>query len=385
VAFLVLLFYLDIETPKTPLLAGLKAIDWVGSITIVGGTVMFLLGLEFGGVSFPWDSATTLCMIIFGLVVLALFIVNEWKLAKYPVMPLRLFQHRSNVAALSVCFVHGFVFISGSYFLPLYFQSVIGATPILSGVYLFPFALSLSFMSAIVGIFIRKTGRYLEPIRFGMVFMTLGFGLFIDLPPHASWARIIIFQIIAGVGVGPNFQSPLIALQSLVKPQDIATATATFGFIRQLSTSISVVLGGVIFSNEIKNREDILTKNLPPGVAAHVFSSSTAPDAKYLRTLPPAQKRVVDGVLTDSLRDMWIFYVAVSAVGVVASMFIGKQVLSKLHEKHKTGLDEEERRRKERMEEKRLSRGGEKMLEGTLEEGRGSPVSPSPGVDKEVR
>lgn len=47
--------------------------------------------------------------------------------------------------------------------------------------------------------------------------------------------------------MGPNFQAPLIAIQTTVKPSDIATATGTFGFIRQLSTSISVVLGGVIF------------------------------------------------------------------------------------------------------------------------------------------
>jgi hypothetical protein len=386
VAFIVLFIFLDIETPKTPLLAGLKAIDWIGSVTVVGGTVMFLLGLEFGGVSHPWSSATVICLIVFGLVVLVIFILNEWKLAKYPVMPLRLFKYHSNVAALSVCFVHGFVFISGSYFLPLYFQSVLGASPILSGVYLFPFVLSLSFFSALVGIFIRKTGRYLEPIRLGLLFMTLGFGLFIDLKPYASWSRIIAFQIIAGIGVGPNFQSPLIALQTLVKPQDIATATATFGFIRQLSTSISVVLGGVIFSNGIKNREDTLTSALPANVAARIFSSSTAPDTSYLRTLPPHQKSVVDGVLTASLRDMWIFYTAVSAIGVAASLFIGKQVLSKQHEKAKTGLDEEERRRQERMEEKRLTRAGKDLENGSRV---GSPTVGSPvqevAEDKELR
>jgi len=170
------MFFLDIETPKTPILAGLKAIDWLGSITIVGGTVMFLLGLEYGGVNYPWKSATVICLIVFGLVTIGLFFVNEWKLARYPVMPLRLFKRRSNVAALLSCFCHGTVFIAGAYFLPLYFQSVYLASPILSGVYTFPFVLSLSFMSAATGVFIKKTGQYLPPIWFGMVFLTLGFG-----------------------------------------------------------------------------------------------------------------------------------------------------------------------------------------------------------------
>ena len=157
-----------------------------------------------------------LCLIIFGAVVIGIFFLIEWRIAPYPLMPLDLFSKRSNLAALATCFFHAFVFISGNYFLPLYFQAVLGATPILSGVYLLPTALSLSFLSAFTGVFIKKTGQYLPMIWFGMILMTLGFGLFIDFDVNTSWAKIIVFQIIAGIGVGPNFQSPLIALQSLV-------------------------------------------------------------------------------------------------------------------------------------------------------------------------
>lgn len=183
---------------------------------MVGGTIMVLLGLEYGGITHPWDSAIVLCLIIFGVVVIGIFFLIEWRVAPYPLMPLDLFSKRSNVAALATCFMHAVVFISGSYFLPLYFQAVLGATPILSGVYLLPTALSLSILSAITGIVIKKTGQYLPLIWFGMFMMTLGFGLFIDLHERSSWAKIIIYQIIAGMGVGPNFQSPLIALQSIV-------------------------------------------------------------------------------------------------------------------------------------------------------------------------
>ncbi len=105
----VIFFFLDLKTPKTPLAAGLKAIDWLGSITIIGATLMFLLGLEFGGVVFPWDSPKVICLIIFGLVMGVLFFLNEWKLARHPVMPLRLFKRSSNIAALVVCFSHGAV------------------------------------------------------------------------------------------------------------------------------------------------------------------------------------------------------------------------------------------------------------------------------------
>jgi EmrB/QacA subfamily drug resistance transporter len=205
-AFLLLVLFLKLETPKTPIIAGLKSIDWVGVLLIVGGVIMFLFGMESGGQTRPWDSAYTICLIVFGIFTIFLFFVNEWKFAKYPIMPLRLFKETSNMASLGVCFCHGFVFIGATYYLPLYFQTVLEATPILSGVYLFPLVLSLSAGAIGVGIFIKKVGKYRPPIWFGLTLMTLGFGLFIDLDDHANWAKIIIFQLIAGIGVGPNFQ-----------------------------------------------------------------------------------------------------------------------------------------------------------------------------------
>ena len=373
IAFLIILFFLDIETPKTPILAGLKAIDWLGVITISGGTVMFLLGLEYGGVSHPWSSATVVCLIVFGLFTIVLFFLNEWKLATYPVIPLRLFKKHSNIAVLIVCFVHGMVFISGAYFLPLYFQAVLGATPILSGVYVFPFVLSLSIISIVVGIFIKKTGQYLPPIWFGLFFMTLGFGLFIDLPTTRTWGRIFPFQIIAGLGVGPNFQSPLIALQTLVAPRDIATATATFGFVRQLSTSISVVLGGVILQNRMMKQEGTLAASLGPRIAEELANNAAGASVGLMQTLPPAQRRVANDVYVASLRTMWIFYVAMAGFGLAVSIFIAKNKLSVKHEVLKTGLAEEEKNRKERKleaEAKRESKRASRMS---------GAMSPEPG------
>lgn len=377
IAFAIILFLLDIETPKTPLVAGLKAIDWLGCLAVVSGTIMFLLGLEYGGVSYPWDSATVVCLIVFGLFTIGLFFLNEWKLAKYPIMPLRIFKYRSNIASLVVCFCHGMVFIAGAFFLPLYFQAVFSATPILSGVYLFPYVLSLSFASATVGIFIKNTGQYLPAIWFGTVIATIGTGLFIDLPSgRHSWARIILFQIVAGIGAGPNFQAPLIALQTKIHPRDIATATATFGFTRQISTAISVVIGGVIFQNGMHNREDTLRAVLDPGLAAALADGGAGAGTAIVGKLPSAEKVVATRVYTDSLQIMWIFYVCIAAVGLAASLLIQKQTLSRQHEVQKTGLAEQEKARKERKSENMLRKSMASPERKSEERSRRSMASP---------
>lgn len=327
---------------------------------------MLLLGLEFGGVTRPWGSATVICLIVFGIVVAGLFVINEWKFARYPVMPLPLFKHPSNLASLGVCFCHGFVFISGSYYLPLYFQAVLGASPLLSGVYLMPFAVALSLVSGATGVFIKKTGKYLPPIIFGLVIMTLGWGLFIDLPStsknadgsnsKSAWAKIILYQIVAGIGVGPNFQSPLIALQTRVKPRDIATATATFGFVRNLSTSIGVVIGGVVFQNQMQKKYATLVASLGASTASMLSGGSAGANVGVVVALPAAQQVVARLAFYQSLRTMWIVFIAFCALGLGVAFLISQRVLETEHQLTKTGLKEEESKRLEAKENRKASK-----------------------------
>lgn len=107
--FLLLLLFMDVHNPKTAVVEGFKAIDWAGSLSILAMTLMVLLGLEFGGATFPWKSPQVLCLIIIGGLISGLFIFSEKRLARYPLMPLDLFKNKSNVACLVLCFMHGIV------------------------------------------------------------------------------------------------------------------------------------------------------------------------------------------------------------------------------------------------------------------------------------
>ena len=362
IAFFILLFFLDLKTPKTPLVEGIKAIDWLGSLLVIGGTLMFLFGLEFGGVTYAWDSATVICLLVFGVATICLFAVTELFLAPNPLMPPRIFRKRNNWASLSACFVQSFVFIAASYYLPLYFQASLGKTPILSGVYQLATSLSLSVASIATGFFIRKTGKYRPPIFLGFFLMTLGFGLFVNLDSGASLAKILIYQIITGLGVGPNFQAPLIALQSSINPRDIASATATFAFTRNLATAVSVVIGGVIFQSLLAKKA---TSN--PALGALVGASGGGgPGAAIgiVQHLPPQQKSLAQSAFASSLQDVWIFYLAFSVLGLGAAFLITTQKLDKEHKETEVGLEAEKARREEmkrEQQERRDKRASKRM------------------------
>ena len=344
--------FLDLQTPKTPVLAGLRAIDWSGCLLMVAATLLLLFGLVYGGQSFPWNSATVICLIVIGALSFGFFLINEWKVAMYPIIPLRIFNRGSTNACLAVCFCHGFVFIAGSYFLPLYFQAALGATPILSGVYTLPSSLAIAFFSASTGHYIRSTGKVLPPIFFGFALMTVGFGLYIDLDRTSGWAKIIIYQILSGFGIGPLFQSPLIAMQSFVKPGDIAAATSTFAWARMLACSASLVAGQAVFQNVMAKKKAALTASLGATTAAQIGGNNAGANTRIVDQLPAHDRIVAQDAFADSLRYMWIMYTAFSVVGFAAAFWIGYKRLDKQHQETRTGLEAEEAKRREALAER---------------------------------
>jgi len=346
--------FFNIHTPQTPFVAGIKAIDSTGALLIVGGLIMLLLGLEFGGVYYPWDSAIVLCLIVFGILTLVLFSFNEWKLAKYPIIPLHIFQGRGVIVCCLISFIHGFVFIGGTFYLPLYFQAVLGYRPIMSGVFTLALVLGLSFTSLGTGISIRKTGNYLPPIWFGLLFMTIGFGLLTDLDESSTHVKIILYEIVAGIGIGPLFQAPLIALQALTPPQDIASAVATFHLFRNVATSSSLVIGAVVLQNSVQSQWDRLASEISEQTADQLSGFNIAANAsRIINTLSPREKAVAHNVFAKALTNLWTMYVVMSALGLLCSFMITRKTLAKDHEETKTGLEAEEAKRLDRKENRR--------------------------------
>ncbi|TGZ81959.1 MFS general substrate transporter [Ascodesmis nigricans] len=321
--------FLHLHSPKLGIREGLKRVDWLGTASIVSGTVLFLVGLESGGVHHPWSSPLVLCLLIFGLLLFFLFILIEWKFAAAPIIPLRLFHERTNIFAYLVGFTHGFVFIAGCYFMPLYFQSVRGATPLLSGVYVLPYVIVLSVISGVSGIVISKTGRYQELIWAGVVVMTLGTGLYIDLDRTSNWGKLFMYQFISGVGCGPLFQSPLIAIHSTIDPRDLGTATTTFAFLRTFGTSLAISIGLVVFNNRVKERVEIVREVLPRELAEALMGGGASASIEWVKKFPEEVRIVAQDAFAYGMKGMWYFFVAIAAVAALASLGIGKHHLSK--------------------------------------------------------
>ncbi|EPE33550.1 MFS general substrate transporter [Glarea lozoyensis ATCC 20868] len=344
--FVLLLFTLRLPNPQTPILEGLATIDWVGAILISAFSVMILLGLNFGGSTYPWSSATVICLIIFGASTFGIFIFHSAKLTKSPIIPLHKFTSASAISSLCLCFTHGIVFMGVSYYLPLYFQTVLATSPLKSGIYMLPFIITMTITSGLTGLYIMKTGHYIPAVYLGIILTPLGIGLFITFPPATNWIKLIIFQIIGAVGLGLNFEGPLLALQAVVGNKDVAMATATFGFVRSMSNAFSIVIGGVVFANVMARQRPQLGRVLGDDIAEQLAGDAAA-NIGVIDGLSESEKVVVKMALLKAVKAMWILYTAFAGTSVIAGLGMKAHVLSKDNEGSQVGLANRGRQREQ--------------------------------------
>ncbi|OOF90580.1 hypothetical protein ASPCADRAFT_519135 [Aspergillus carbonarius ITEM 5010] len=340
-AFLIVLFFLELHNPRTPVWEGIKAVDWLGSISILAVVVLLLLGLDFGGVSFAWSSPTVICMVVVGGLLIGVFLFVERKVARFPLMDLRVFHTWENIAVMMVAAAHSMATRGSEYYLPFYFQSVRGASPTWSGVMVLPMMGAASVCDVVVGVVVHRTGRYREVIWGGAGLLALGTGLYVLLGVDSSMGMVVGFQVVGGVGLSLLLSTPMLAIQNTVGQGEVAVATATLGFVRSVATSLSIVLGGVVFQDSMVVRQGGLVEAGLDGELVRAFGGyDAAANVELIGTIgDEMQRRAVREAYAWSIRNMFILYTAAAAVGVLACPFVKQWFMSKEHTETKTGIE----------------------------------------------
>ncbi|KAF2634359.1 MFS general substrate transporter [Massarina eburnea CBS 473.64] len=330
IAIITLYFTVHLHDPRTPFLRGMKTLDWTGTLTILLATLLLLIGLQFGGES-DYAQPIVITFLVIGVVLYIAFpFTQRWeeKRGGSPIMPLRIFRDLSNLSALGVCACDALVFNSVAYFLPLYFQLVGDMSPEKSGVLMLAVAVPLALVSFLGGWIINKTGRYLEVLQAGLALMTVGIGLLITFSASLDVGKIIGFLVIIGIGFGPNFHAPLIALQTRIQEADIGSGTSAFGFVRMIGGAIGVVVGQVVFQLLMQPHFDsFLDAGITYDFAVAIAGGQSISKADQVSRLPESQRLVVKSGMADALKGVWIVYTVVSGLGLLISFGIARKKL----------------------------------------------------------
>ena len=96
----------------------IKTIDWIGLILLAGGVTALIMGICFGGVVYPWNSARTIALfVVAGVCILAFGFQQAFGLfAESTVVPLDLVKNLS-ILAILICEICS----ATACFLPIYF------------------------------------------------------------------------------------------------------------------------------------------------------------------------------------------------------------------------------------------------------------------------
>lgn len=116
----------------------LTKFDLIGFLLFAPAAIQFLLALQFGGNTYAWNSATIIGLFCGAAATFVIFLIWEKHMKDDAMIPFSLIRQR---VVWCGCLVGLFLMSStmvASYYIPIYFQSVKGATPLLSGVYMLP-------------------------------------------------------------------------------------------------------------------------------------------------------------------------------------------------------------------------------------------------------
>lgn len=218
--------------------------------------ITFLLAMQDGGIHREWGSSYEIGLLVGTVVIVLVFIVNEWWMKDDAMIPLRIIGSRDIATAAIANFGIGASYFSAAIFLPVYFQ-LNGSSSIRSGVQLLPLVsgwrVSLKqaqsadccIFQQVCGVIFSVTSEYtriyddrrvtmltfdsvsggsmpvvgyIQPFMYvGTVFAVVGSGLFQLFKESTGQALWVGITFLYGLGIGTCFQAPFIYSQTCGK------------------------------------------------------------------------------------------------------------------------------------------------------------------------
>jgi EmrB/QacA subfamily drug resistance transporter len=295
------------------------AIDYLGATLIMAATTCLLLMTVWGGNQYPWASVQIVGLAVAGVVLLALFARQEFRTPE-PLIPPRLWKNAVFSVATGLEFLVGFALFGAITFLPVFLQTVHGASATNSGLLILPLMAGLLFTSIGSGLLISRTGRYkIFPIT-GTAVMAVGLYLLSTMGIHTSSIASSAYMVVLGLGMGMIIQVMVIAVQNSVAHRDLGTATGAESFVRSMGSAFGVAVFGAIFNNRLAAN---LRELVPAGASSRVISASTVTGSPAaLRQLPAALRLDVMEAIARSIHVVFLAGVPLVIMAFCVSLLL---------------------------------------------------------------
>lgn len=305
----------------------LRRVDFLGAMALVGAIFCLIFGMDRGS-NVSWATPISYGPLVASAVLAAVFVYVEAHVAKEPFAPGHVLFERSILAACLANFFSFGGWLSGIYYLPLFYQAVDGYTATGAALLLIPSTIAGVSGSLCAGIFMKRTGKYYWLTVGAYTLLTGGMTvllLFTGLAQNNTYA-ITAGTILCALGNGTGVTTTLIAIIANASPQDQAIATACSYLFRSLGSVFGLSLSASVIQVRLRQA---LSRALGNGDDADKIEQGVRRSLDYLRRLDPPVQAIVRRAYGDAVTRGYVVMLVMTFGAAIVSCFIREKRLSK--------------------------------------------------------
>lgn len=272
---------------------GKTGYDIPGALLATAGIVSLVYGFT-KAVADGWSSATTLSLVIGGVVLLAAFVVVESRSA-YPLLPLRVVLERNRGGAYLATLLIVVGMFAMFLFVSYYMQEVLHFSAAKAGVAFLPFALGVIVAAGTATPLVPKVGPRIV-ISSGLLIAGGGMLWLTQIGVHTSyWTHLLPPLIVMSLGMGLAFPALSSTALTKVRPEDSGVASSLLNASQQVGASLGAALLNTIAATATASYVASHGTSLTEEGLVHGFTSAFAVAAVIL-----AAGAIVSALLVES-------------------------------------------------------------------------------------
>lgn len=138
-------------------------------------------------------------------------------------------------------------------YLPTYLQLVGGLSPTNAGLFMMALAAGIAAATLSAAQILRRTGRYRAlPIVGAALAAAAVIGL-ATRPADGSLLSVGVLLVVLGIGIGCTWDVLLLVVQNASGADAVGTATAVYGFFREVGVTLGTALIGALFASRLSS------------------------------------------------------------------------------------------------------------------------------------
>ncbi|MFF8942662.1 MDR family MFS transporter [Streptomyces sp. NPDC014864] len=292
-------------------------IDYLGAALLTVGISSIVLVTTWGGSEYAWTSARIMELTAIGVAALVGFVFRQTRAAE-PIVPLHIFRSRNFTLMSLIGFITGFVMFGAVLFLPLYQQSVQGASATNSGLLLLPMLGAMLVVSMIAGRVTTNSGRYKVFPVVGSALMIAGLYLLSLMDTETTRLTSGLYMAVLGAGMGCLMQITMLVAQNSVQMKDMGVASSSTTLFRTLGSSFGVAIMGALFNNRV---QDVMAERAG-ALGSKITEQSAQLDAASLAKLPTAAREAYQHAVSAGTHSAFLLGAVVAVLALATAVFV---------------------------------------------------------------